>query len=149
MHGSIPTRLPQCPYCKEPVRSWRRGSWIDPCTNCRRPIVLIRSPFDWNGPLRLRGLLDVAHTVYGIATVILVVSFALMQFSALHFVKMFTLLLFIQGSILITDGVLGALSRIDRTMGKLRSGRAAFTYAIGKIACGLCALALTAIGAVL
>lgn len=149
MHGSFPTRLPHCPYCKETVRTWRRGSWIDPCTNCRRPIVLIRSPFDWHGPLRLRGLLDLAHTLYGIATVILVVSFAVMQFSALHFVKIFTLLLFIKGSILITDGVLGSRSHIDRTMGKLRSGRTALFYAVGKIASGLFALGLTAIGAML
>lgn len=131
------------------MRTWRRGSWIDPCTNCRRPIVLIRSPFDWHGPLRLRGLLDLAHTLYGIATVILVVSFAVMQFSALHFVKIFTLLLFIKGSILITDGVLGSRSHIDRTMGKLRSGRTALFYAVGKIASGLFALGLTAIGAML
>ncbi len=30
---------------------------------CRRPMVLIRWPLDWNGPKRLRGLLDVGFSL--------------------------------------------------------------------------------------
>lgn len=146
MHGSFPARLPNCPYCRSDIASWRRGSWIETCKSCRRPMVLIRSPFDRNGPLRLRGLLDIASHIYGIATIIMVISFVFAGMSPLFFVKLLALLLYLIGSILLTDSVLGLLSRIDRTWGQVRYNGKAHLFSVGKLAAGLIAVMLTIIG---
>lgn len=75
MNAPFRPRLPQCPYCVNPVYEWRRGSWIEPCRVCERPLVLFRSPLDWRGPLRLRSLFDLASAVCGLAMIALAVVF--------------------------------------------------------------------------
>lgn len=146
MNAPFSHRRPHCPYCAETVHSWHQGAWIEPCDRCKRPIVLLRSPLDWNGPLRMRGLLDVASTAYGFATVVLVVTFVISDMSAITFAKALTLLLFVIGSILCVDGGLGLRSRIDRTWKALRFGRVAVWFSAAKIACGVTAMLLVTVG---
>lgn len=76
--------------------------------------VLIRWPLDWNGPKRLRGLLDVGLTIYGIATLALVAIFAFAPMSARTFMHLFSVLLFV-GRTLGADGNLGLRTGPERS----------------------------------
>lgn len=109
-------------------------------------MALFRSPIDWNGPLRLHGVLDLLTTGYGLGTVVLVAAFALGDMTALRFVKTLSLLLFVIGSVLCVDGILGVRTRLDRTWGTCRRGGAAAMIGTTKIATGLIAMLLVSVG---
>lgn len=113
---------------------------------CRRPMVLIRWPLDWKGPKHLRGLLDVGFTAYGIATLVLVAVFALAPMSARSFMHLFSLLLFVAGTLLGADGILGLRTGLDRTGKRFLTGKAAHIMASLKIAAGTLAMILFALG---
>jgi len=144
MHG--PRHLPKCPCCGHPVYEWRRGSSIEGCRQCRRPMVLLRYPLPWKSPLRLLGLFDLAASLQAYATIAVVVLFALGAFSLLALVKAIAILLYVMGSILLADGVLGIVSGIDRTWGHVRYTSAAKALAAGKIIAGSMAFLLTIVG---
>lgn len=109
-------------------------------------MILYRVLSDWNGPLRLRGLLDLAASAYGSGMVILIMFMILGVMSADQFVKVLSLLLFANGVVLIDDGVLSVRSRIDRTWGKLIHGGRARLLGMLKIQAGSAALLLCTIG---
>ena len=144
MNAPFAPRLPQCPCCTSPVYEWRRGSWLEPCRRCKRPLVLIRWPLDWNGPRRLRGLLDVVATGHGVATILLVLLFILSDMTPLRLVKAITVLLFVIESVLLVDGDLSIRTRIERTWGRRSNGGQALVCGTGKIASGAFALLLCA-----
>lgn len=144
MHG--PRHLPKCPCCGSPVYEWRRGSSIEGCRQCRRPMVLIRYPLPWKSPLRLLGLFDVAARLQAYATIAVIALFALGALSLPGLVKAIAILLYVMCSILLADGALGVLSVIDRSWGRLHYGGRAMAYACGKLVAGSLALMLTIIG---
>jgi len=109
-------------------------------------MVLYRVLSDWNGPLRLRGLLDLAASAYSFGMVMLVLTMILGGTSADRFVKILALLLFANGVVLIDDGILSVRSRIDRTWGKLLHGGRARLIGMLKIQTGSAALLLCTIG---
>jgi len=109
-------------------------------------MVLIRWPLDWNGPKRLRGLLDFGFTLYGLATLVLVLLFAITNMPARTFMHLFSVLLFVVGTLLAVDGVLGVRTGLDRTGRRFRSGRAARILASLKIAVGILAALMMAVG---
>ncbi len=109
-------------------------------------MVLIRWPTDRHGPRRLRGLLDLGFGLYGILTVGLVATFVISGLSTHAFVKGFSVLLFILGTGLATDGVLGLRSGLDKTGERLRVGRGARVAAGGKLAAGGAAILLLCLG---
>ncbi len=109
-------------------------------------MVLIRWPLDWNGPKRLRGLLDFGFTLYGLATLVLVLLFAITNMPPRIFMHLFSVLLFVVGTLLALDGVLGLRTGLDRTGKRLRSGRAARLVGSLKIAGGILAATLLAVG---
>ena len=82
-------------------------------------------PIPWSQPRRLlmSGLLDAGASLYGIATVCLVAAFAISPSSGREFVKAFTLMLFVIGSVLAVDGILAVRTGIDRTWSTRRKGR--------------------------
>lgn len=92
-------------------------------------------PIPWSQPRRLlmSGLLDAGASLYGIATVCLVAAFAISPSSGREFVKAFTLMLFVIGSVLAVDGILAVRTGIDRTWSTRRKGRSARALGVGKI----------------
>lgn len=144
--SAFPERQAACPYCGHQIGHWPKASSIEPCRMCRRPMVLIRWPLDWNGPKRLRGLLDVGYTVYGLATLALVGAFAFVPMSVRTFVHLFSVLLFVAGTLLGVDGILGLRTGLDRTDKRVLTGKAAYIMASLKIAAGTLAMILLAMG---
>jgi len=109
-------------------------------------MILLGAPTKWNRPKRLRCLLDLGFTVYGLLTVSLVVAFLITGLSPHGFAKCFSVLLFIAGSALFADGVLGVRTRMDKTYGRLRIGRGALALAAAKLIGGTVAILLLGIG---
>lgn len=147
--SAIPNCRPECPYCGHPVTQWRRGRSVQECWRCLRPMIVMRSPTDWNGPRRLRSLFDLGFAVYGLLTVSLVATFALTGLTPHAFAKWFSVLLFIVGSALVGDGLLGLRTRMDRTCGRLRLGRCALALASAKLLGGTMAILLIGVGLML
>ena len=146
MNAPFHPRLPRCPCCLRPIYEWRQGSWIEPCRTCERPLVLVRSPADRQGPRRLRSLFDLVSAGYGIAMVALIAAFAVIHLGPLGFSRALAVLLFVIGPLLCVDGVLSLRTRIDRTWGRLRQGGAASAIGAGKVVSGAIALAMAWIG---
>ncbi len=144
MHG--PRHLPKCPCCGHPVYEWRRGSPVEGCRQCRRPMVLLRYPLPWKGPVRLVGLFDLASRIQAYATIAAMVLFGLGILDVMGLVKAVAILLYVTGSILLADGVLGVFSGIDRSWRRVRYGGGAMAMAAGKLVAGSLALMLTIIG---
>ncbi|MBB5712623.1 hypothetical protein [Sphingomonas xinjiangensis] len=55
---------------------------------------------------RIRSVLDFGYTTYGVLTPVLVATFAFSDVSTLRFMKLFSVLLFVIGSVLIVEGYL-------------------------------------------
>lgn len=140
-------RLPCCPYCTLSIASQMTGEWIEPCQQCRRPIVALALPFDPTPRVRLYSLFGAAMSLYGVATIGMLFVFLASQMPASTFARVFSLLLFIIGSVLLVDGSLATRTTIDRTWGVIRRGSAALWMGIAKILAGVLALLLTTIGA--
>jgi hypothetical protein len=68
---------------------------------------------------------------------------------ARQFVKLFTLLLFVIGSVLAVDGVLALRTGIDRTWERKRFGRSAMVIGLGKLAASAVATLLVTVGVTL
>ncbi|KEQ54785.1 hypothetical protein [Sphingobium chlorophenolicum] len=109
-------------------------------------MILQRALTDWNGPRRLCCLLDLGIALYGLLTVSLVAAFVITGLTPHGFVKGFSVLLFIVGSALATDGVLGLRTRLDRTYGRLRVGTSALGLAVAKLLAGIAAILLLCVG---
>lgn len=139
-------RRPACPYCGLGVESWLRAAPIQPCRSCRRPLMLARSLRNWNGPRKLVGLLDVGFAIYGIATVALLLAFLLTSLPPRWFMRIFAVHLFLVGTILGTDGALGMMTGLDRTLKRASRGRRARMMASFKIAAAVLAIILFVIG---
>lgn len=97
----------------------------------------------------MSGLLDAGASFYGIATVCLVVAFAAAPTSGREFVKAFTLMLFVIGSVLAVDGILAVRTGIDRTWSIRRIGRPARLLGVAKVLAATAALMLVIIGILL
>jgi hypothetical protein len=143
------TPLPRCAYCLVPIHSWPSRSVIEPCGACKRPLTIVTGRYGHAGQVRIRSVLGIASACYGVAVVLLIVAFALTQIEARQFVKLFTLLLFVIGSVLAVDGVLALRTGVDRTWERLRAGRSAKVMGAGKLAAGAVATLLVAIGVTL
>ncbi len=109
-------------------------------------MVLIRWPLDWNGPKRLRGLLDFGFTLYGLATLALVVLLAITNLPLRTFIHLFSVLLFVVGTLLGVDGILGVRTGLDRTGKRVSRGSAARILASSKVAGGVLAALMMAVG---
>ncbi|MDX3911609.1 MAG: hypothetical protein QHC67_17635 [Sphingobium sp.] len=96
--------------------------------------------------MRLLGLFDLAFSLQAYATIAIGALFALGTLSLPGLVKAIAILLYVMGSILLADGVLGLVSGIDRTWGRLHHGGRAMAFASGKLVAGSLALMLTIIG---
>ena len=94
---------------------------------------------------RALGLYKTACTVQ-IVALGLVAVFIVTGLSPHGFAMVFSVLLFIIGTVLATDGVLGLRSGMDRTGKRLRLGRSARVVAGGKLAAGAAAILLLCIG---
>ena len=105
----------------------------------------------WTRPRRLlvSGLLDAGASLYGIATVCLVVAFAIAPTSGREFVKAFTLMLFVIGSVLAVDGILALRTGIDRTWSVRRTGRPAQFLGVAKVLTSAAASLLVMVGILL
>lgn len=95
------------------------------------------------------GLLDAGASLYGNATVCLVVAFAIAPTSGREFVKACTLMLFVIGSVLAVDGILAVRTGIDRTWSTRRTGRSARALGVAKVFAATAALMLVMIGILL
>lgn len=98
------------------------------------------------GAYRLCNLLDLVGAIYGVSTLALMIAFSLSDMSARVFAKAVTVLLFVFASMLITDGVLGLRTAIDRTWDVTRRGTPARVRAVGKLGGGVAGSILTAVG---
>lgn len=144
--SAIPHRQATCPYCATPIDHWPQGSHVQTCRSCRRPMVLIRSPFDRQGPKRLRGFIELGLNLYGVATLLLVLVFALTAMPPRNFVQLFALLLSFLAIVLGTDAILGLITAIDCTARRVRIAGRARTLAGLKLAGAASALAMVVIG---
>lgn len=126
MDAPFNQRRARCPYCMEPFQSWYHGEWVEACRRCERLIVLIQSPFDWQGPLPVRSLIDIGSGACCVAVLLLVTLFVLAGLTAITFADALTSLLFVLGSFLYPDDGLGVRIQVDRTWNRLRFGTAAW-----------------------
>lgn len=135
----------RCPCCDAIVADippvWR----IEPCRHCKRPLMLVRMATR-TGLYHLRNVIDLAGSIYGIVTMLLVISFVASGMGLFTFAKAITILLFVIGSILAVDGVLSLETAIDQSWKITRRGTMARVLGFGKIVGGLLALALVAVG---
>jgi hypothetical protein len=80
----------------------------------------------------LCNVLDLVGTIYGVSTLAVVIAFALFDINARVLAKAVTVLLFVIASMLVTDGVLGLRTAIDRSWNVTRRGTAARLRAAAK-----------------
>lgn len=146
MNALPPHSIAHCPYCAAPILRWSTSSRIEPCHQCKRPMVLIPWPLGSSGSLRLHSLLALATTAYGIAMVTLVAVFVVSEMTPRRFVSVLSVLLFVIGSVLIVDGILSARTRIDVTWHRRRTGKPATLMGLGKAVSGALAMVLTLVG---
>ncbi len=94
----------------------------------------------------LCNVLDLVGTIYGVSTLAVVIAFALFDINAWVLAKAITVLLFVIASMLVTDGVLGLITSIDRSWNVTRRGTAAKLRAAGKVGAGVAGFILTTVG---
>lgn len=147
--GRDPTLTPyldvRCPCCASMVEHLPLLWTIEPCRLCRRPLTLVRM-VRRPGLYRLRNVIDLAGSVYGIVTMLLVLSFVVFEMEPRTFAKGVAVLLFIIGSLLLVDGGLSLKTAIDRTFRTTRHGLAARVLGAGKALAGALAMALLFVG---
>ena len=139
-------RFWSCAFCGDALTHWPANAPITSCTRCRRPMVVLRPLMPRSGGRRVFGLLQCGYALYGIATIALVAAFIFLPMPPRTFARQFAVLLFIIGSVLITDGVLGIRARIDRIADQVRTGRAAVAIAAFRVGAGILAMLLCAYG---
>lgn len=135
-----------CPYCRTALVEWPGERRLEPCPTCERPMVLLRSIRNWHGPMRLYGLFELGWLAY-MAAMIVLTGLAFVGFiDLLSYLRLIAILLFVIGSILCADGILGLATGLDKTASRVRRDRLAKALGAAKIMIGLAALFLTAIG---
>lgn len=125
---------------------WPPGGIIEACRSCKRPSLFVKIPLARPSRILVTGLLAAGTSLYGVATVSLLVAFAVAPSSAREFVKAFTLLLFLIGSVLAVDGVLALRTGHDMTWRRIRHGTTAKVLGAGKLAVSAFALMLVITG---
>ena len=95
---------------------------------------------------QLRNVLDLAGSIYGIVTMLLVLSFVLSEMEPRTFAKAVTLLMFVIGSLLLVDGTLSVRTAVDRTWLTTRYGLVARALGMGKTVAGAMAIGLVLLG---
>lgn len=146
MNAPAQAHVARCPYCRVPLFQRLEAYRPRGCLSCKRPIIVARNPLARRGGWRIYSLFDLGLSAYGFATIAIVLAFALGAWTALGFVKAFVIALFLVGSILCADGSLALLASVDRTFGTVRRGLPARLIGSGKVAAGLVALFLVAVG---
>lgn len=134
-----------CPCCGTILTALPSPWTIEPCRDCKRPLVVIR-PIARRRMIHVRNLLDLIGSAYGIATIGFVLAFVSSEMEARGFVKTVTILLFVIGSLLMVDGTLAMRTGIDRTFNIPRRGLVAKLLGGGKVAAGLAAFVLVGTG---
>ncbi len=135
-----------CPYCRTALADWPGSRRLETCPTCERPMVLLRSIRHWQGPLRLYGLFEIGWLAY-MAAMIGMTGMALASFiDLLSYLRLVAILLFVIGSILCADGILGITTGLDKTGSRMHRDRIAKAFGAAKIGTGLASLLLTAIG---
>lgn len=135
----------RCPCCANilarPPLPWS----IEPCEWCWRPLALVRAT---GRPkrYRLRNVIDLGGSAYGIMTMTLVMWFVLSDMDARSFAKAVTVLMFVVGSILLIDGALSLKTAIDRTFRTTIYGIVARALGVAKATAGAFAIILVAVG---
>lgn len=139
------TRWPYCATIPSPLPPpWS----IEPCWTCKRPLTLVPM-LPRPKAYRLRDLIDLLGSVYGIATSTLVLILIPSGMDAMTFAKAVTILLFVIGSLLVVDGLLSARTGIDRTLNVVRHGWTARLVGVFKAIAGMAALYLVSVGVAL
>lgn len=95
---------------------------------------------------QLRNVIDMAGSIYGIVTMLLVLSFVLSEMGPRTFAKAVTILMFVIGSLLMVDGTLNLGTAIDRTWLTTRHGHVARMLGLGKTVAGAMAIGLVFLG---
>ena len=95
---------------------------------------------------QIRNVIDLAGSAYGVMTMALVMWFVLSDMDARSFAKAVTVLMFVIGSLLLTDGALSVATAIDRTLMTTRGGAVARILGLGKTAAGILAIGLVFLG---
>ena len=145
MNAPFGRRLPQCPCCRSKLLGWPADTRLRSCNACYRPIIRVPS-IRYAGVSHLRSLLDLGYTIYGVLTLVLVATFALSDMSALRFVKLFSVLLFIVGSVLIVEGYLSIRTKVAFSRRRILRSQAAYWAGVGRFAVGVLALCLMLVG---
>lgn len=141
----IQKREVRCPCCSSIVVTLPPLWSIEPCWRCSRPLTLVRM-VRHPGLYRLRNVIDLIGSGYGIVTMLLVLSFVLSEMQPRTFAKAVTILLFVIGSLLLVDGALSVRTAIDRTWKVTRYGPRARMLGAAKFAAGGLATGLVVIG---
>ncbi|MBB5713049.1 hypothetical protein [Sphingomonas xinjiangensis] len=145
MNAPFGRRLPQCPCCRSPLLGWPPDTRLRSCNACYRPIIRVPS-IRHAGVSRLCSLLDLGFTIYGVLTLILVATFAFSDMSALRFAKLFSVLLFVVGSVLIVEGYLSIRTKVAFGRRRIIRGQAAYWVGVWRLAAGVLALCLMLVG---
>lgn len=135
-----------CPYCRTTLVEWPGLRQLEPCNTCERPMVLLRSLRHWRGPLGLYGLFELGWLAYAAAMVTVSGLGLVGVIDLISYLRVTAILLFVIGSILCADGILGITTGLDKTGARVRRDWLAKALGAAKVMVGLAALVLTAIG---
>ncbi len=146
MNARAQIQAAHCPYCGNILFQNLKRHKVRGCLTCKRPIVIARNPIGRQRLYRIYSVLDVGMTLYAVLTIALGAFFLMTGYGVTGFVKGFSIALFVVGSVLCVDGVLGLRTARDKTWGKQRRGRAARAMAAGKLAAGMVAFFMVFVG---
>lgn len=125
-----------CPYCRMPLFvRWPRGMPVHWCRRCGRPLVRYPAP---RAPMRYRvvSVFAVVKVYAAIMACLTLFGFVVLRMPLAAIASQVALLLGLLGTVDLTDGLLGLLSRIDSTARRVRTGSQARRVACGKMVLG-------------
>lgn len=136
---------PRCPFCADPLASWRGGAPVSTCWSCRRPLVLVPAslvhPRYW-----IFSLVDLTRIVMLPLIGGTIAALVLGRVLPDTFARIVALSLLVYGVLDVWNGTAGVESGRDRVRKHIRRDRAARRVPIGRTVFGGASIALGAVG---
>jgi hypothetical protein len=134
-----------CPYCRLTLTSWPRRALVAACSECRRWLIMVRSPVAYRGH-RLFCLQDLVQFGVSLAIALIVLAALRDMISITAIMSAAGAALMALGIIDLIDGYTGLKTGIDRSWSRVRGSPAARRYSIGKYVYGSLSLLIGLFG---
>lgn len=138
-----------CGYCRQVWGPWPGTSAIEACPMCRRPLVLARTLNPRRAESETWSVIDLIEAAGGMA---LIAVFPFILFGPIPpFAggKILAIAVFVEGSVFLTDGVLGMSGGVSRVGKHLELGERARLIGFARALFGAIAYGISAFGVAL